>query len=87
MMPKRWGDTVQWIHENWDGPISSKELAQAQGTTPGAALQLLRRLRAWGYVRLDRFIQDGSPGRPSHSYLLTEKGAQRARWQKGQKEW
>ena len=85
MLQKRWAQTVQWIHENWEGPIGAVDLAEEQGTSQGAALQLLRRLRTWGYVRLSEFTVDGKPGRPAHAFILTDKGIKRAKWQKGQK--
>lgn len=81
MFHKRWGETLLWLYENWEGPISASELSNAQDTSVGAALQLLRRLRGWGYIRLAQFKVSGKPGRPSHEFVLTEKGIKRAKWQ------
>ncbi len=87
MFQKRWADTLVWLHENWEGPISAADLAKSQKTTVGASLQLLRRLRAWGYVRLAQFKVSGKPGRPSHEFVLTEKGIKRAKWQQKSGTW
>ena len=80
---RRWDETIQWLHDHWKGPITARELAAERETSDAAALQVLRRLRAWGYVRLSNFTISGKAGRPAHAYSLTEKGARRVIWKNG----
>jgi predicted ArsR family transcriptional regulator len=80
---RRWDETIQWLHDHWKGPITARELAAERKTSDAAALQVLRRLRGWGYVRLSQFSNSGKAGRPAHAYTLTEKGTRRVAWKNG----
>ncbi len=54
------------------GPLGVAELAEAMQVTPTAVRQRLTRLMGQGLV--DRELSRATRGRPSHRYLLTEKG-------------
>ena len=55
------------------GPLGVSELAKAMGVTATAVRQRLVRMMAQGLVGRER-VAAGGRGRPSHHYLLTEKG-------------
>lgn len=77
-----WDETIRWIHAHWEGPITARELATEKGTSDAASLQILRRLRSWGYMRLAHFANTGLPGRPAHAFVITDKGVKRANWRR-----
>ncbi len=84
MSKKRvWDDTLEWlVSERLHSPISARELGERRGMSSAAALQLLRRLRGWGYVRLDSFANSGQSGRPAHFFGVTQKGVSRMKWKR-----
>lgn len=55
------------------GPLGVSELAKAMGVTATAVRQRLVRLMSQGLVDRD-VLAPGGRGRPSHRYLLTDKG-------------
>jgi predicted ArsR family transcriptional regulator len=59
-----------------EGPLGIARLASATHVTATAVRQRLNRLMAKGFV--DREVARAGRGRPSHRYLLTEKGERQA---------
>lgn len=66
--------------------VTAADLAKEVGIDYPSVLQVMRRLRSWGYVRIVGFNPPkGGLGRQRHVFEVTDKGMKKAEWESGKR--